>query len=90
VSLSEWLASNGCTHVAMEATGVYWKPVWHILSDSEFTLVPANAAHVKNVQRPRSLRFTKGMTATPVATVARLNWGASDGGSEGMASSIFR
>jgi len=33
----------------MEATGVYWKPVWHILSDSEFTLVLANAAHVKNV-----------------------------------------
>jgi hypothetical protein len=26
--LSEWLAANGCTHVAMEATGVYWKPVW--------------------------------------------------------------
>ncbi|MGA8613966.1 MAG: transposase, partial [Xanthobacteraceae bacterium] len=49
VSLSEWLASNGCTHVAMEATGVYWKPVWHILSDSEFTLVLANAAHMKNV-----------------------------------------
>ena len=49
VSLSEWLASNGCTHVAMEAAGVYWKPVWHILSDSAFTLVLANAAHVKNV-----------------------------------------
>ena len=49
MSLSEWLASNGCTHVAMEATGVYWKPVWHILSDGEFTLVLANAAHVKNV-----------------------------------------
>ena len=49
VSLSEWLASNGCTHVAMEATGVYWKPVWHILSDSAFTLVLADAAHVKNV-----------------------------------------
>src|SRR5581483_6167621 len=48
VSLAEWLASNGCTHVAMEATGVCWKPVWHILSDSEFTLVLANA-HVKNV-----------------------------------------
>src|SRR4029077_1361423 len=29
--LSEWLAVNECTHVAMEATGVYWKPVWHIL-----------------------------------------------------------
>src|SRR5437667_3160640 len=47
--LSEWLAANECTHVAMEATGVYWKPVWHILSDGEFALVLANAAHVKNV-----------------------------------------
>ena len=53
LSLSEWLASNGCTHVAMEATGVYWKPVWHILSDSAFTLVLANAAHVKNVPGPQ-------------------------------------
>jgi transposase len=33
----------------MEATGVYWKPVWHVLSDGEFTLILANAAHVKNV-----------------------------------------
>src|ERR1700736_5598547 len=47
--LSEWLAANNCTHVAMEATGVYWKPVWHILDDGEFELVLANAAHVKNV-----------------------------------------
>src|SRR5262249_53206630 len=38
-----------CTHIAMEATGVYWKPVWHILSDGDFELVLANAAHVKNV-----------------------------------------
>ena len=45
-----WLVGGeGCTHVAMEATGVYWKPVWHILSDGEFELVLANAAHVKNV-----------------------------------------
>jgi len=47
--LSEWLAANECTHVAMEATGVYWKPVWHILDDGDFVLVLANAAHVKNV-----------------------------------------
>jgi transposase len=47
--LSDWLSSEGCTHIAMEATGVYWKPVWHILSDGEFELVLANAAHVKNV-----------------------------------------
>jgi transposase len=48
-TLSEWLAANACTHVAMEATGVYWKPVWHILDYGEFELVLANAAHVKNV-----------------------------------------
>ena len=49
LALSEWLAEQGCTHIAMEATGVYWKPVWHILSDGDFTLTLANAAHVKNV-----------------------------------------
>jgi transposase len=49
LALSDWLASEGCTHVAMEATGVYWKPVWHVLSDGDFTLLLANAAHVKNV-----------------------------------------
>jgi transposase len=49
VALSEWLTETKCTHVAMEATGVYWKPVWHILSDGGFELVLANAAHIKNV-----------------------------------------
>ncbi len=49
LALSDWLAGEGCTHVAMEATGVYWKPVWHVLSDGDFALVLANAAHVKNV-----------------------------------------
>jgi len=49
MALSEWLSAQGCTHIAMEATGVYWKPVWHILSDGEFELILANAAHVKNV-----------------------------------------
>lgn len=47
--LSDWLAENKCTHIAMEATGVYWKPVWHILSGGDFELILANAAHVKNV-----------------------------------------
>ena len=49
LSLSAWLAVEGCTHIVMEATGVYWKPVWHILSDGDFALTLANAAHVKNV-----------------------------------------
>jgi transposase len=52
--LSEWLTENTCTHIAMEATGVYWKPVWHILADGEFELVLANAAHVKNVPGRKS------------------------------------
>ena len=49
LALSDWLRRSGCTHVAMEATGVYWKPVWHILDDGGFALMLANAAHVKNV-----------------------------------------
>ena len=49
MALSDWLSAEGATHIAMEATGVYWKPVWHILSDGEFELILANAAHVKNV-----------------------------------------
>jgi transposase len=48
-ALLEWLTALGCTHVAMEATGVYWKPVWNILSDGAFELIVANAAHIKNV-----------------------------------------
>src|SRR5262245_4258615 len=54
IALSEWLAETKCTHVAMEATGVYWKPVWHILSDEDFRLVLANAAHIKNVPGRKS------------------------------------
>ena len=54
MDLSDWLSSQGVTHIAMEATGVYWKPVWHILSDGEFELVLANAAHVKNVPGRKS------------------------------------
>jgi transposase len=49
LELSDWLSEHGCTHIAMEATGVYWKPVWHVLSDGDFELVLANASHVKNV-----------------------------------------
>ena len=41
--LAEWLTEAGCTHVAMEATGVYWKPVWHVLEDAQsFKLLLAN------------------------------------------------
>lgn len=48
LKLSDWLTEQECTHVAMESTGVYWKPVWNILEDS-FELVLANAQRIKNV-----------------------------------------
>lgn len=47
-ALADWLSTLAVTHAAMEATGVYWRPVWHIL-DGEFELVLANAAHIKAV-----------------------------------------
>jgi transposase len=63
LDLGEWLASHGVTHVAMEATGVYWRPVWHALSGSAlpaeltegevkedaFHLVLVNPMHMKKV-----------------------------------------
>jgi transposase len=48
MSLSGWLTQQDVTHVAMDAIGVYWKPVWHVLEES-FELVLANAMHIKNV-----------------------------------------
>ena len=49
VALKAWLEESRCTHVAMEATGVYWMPVFRILGDGGFELMVANAAHIKNV-----------------------------------------
>ena len=52
LDLSVWLAGQGATHIAMEATGVYWKPVWHILSDGEFDLV-IHSDTLEHVPAPR-------------------------------------
>jgi transposase len=48
LALRDWLSAHGVTVVAMEATGVFWKPVWAILED-EFELLLVNARHVKQV-----------------------------------------
>jgi transposase len=48
LALSEWLVSEGCKHVAIESTGVYWKPVFNILEGS-LEVVLVNARHVKAV-----------------------------------------
>ena len=47
-ALRDWLKENGITHVAMESTGVYWKPVYNIL-ESDFVILLVNARHIKNV-----------------------------------------
>jgi transposase len=48
LALSDWLREAGVTHVAMESTGVYWKPVYNVL-ESEFEVLLANARHIKFV-----------------------------------------
>jgi len=48
LELADWLRSEQITHVAMESTGVYWKPVWNIL-DGSFDLLLINAQHIKAV-----------------------------------------
>jgi transposase len=48
IELRDWLREQGCTHVGMEATGIYWKPVYAVLED-DFNLVVGNAHHIKNV-----------------------------------------
>jgi transposase len=53
LELADWLAARGCTDAALESTGVYWKPVWHIL-EGQFTLTLANAMHVRNVPGRKS------------------------------------
>lgn len=51
--LADWLTMQGGTHVAMEATGVYWKPVWHVL-EGACALVLANAMHIRNIPGRKS------------------------------------
>ncbi len=48
LQLKEWLSECGVAHVAMESTGVYWKPVYNLL-EGHFTLLVVNAYHIKNV-----------------------------------------
>jgi transposase len=45
---SAWLVGEGCTHVAMESTGVYWKPLYNIL-EGQLELLVVNAQHLKSV-----------------------------------------
>lgn len=48
LELRDWLEANGVTHVAMESTGIYWKPIFYVL-EGAFTCLLANAAHIAQV-----------------------------------------
>lgn len=53
LALGDWLAEAGCTHVAMESTGVYWKPIYNLLED-RFQVILVNARHIKAVPGRKS------------------------------------
>src|SRR5580765_1200917 len=53
IALADWLEESRCTHILLESTGVYWRPVYHILSE-RLTVVLANAAEAKNVPGRKS------------------------------------
>ena len=48
LQMADWLESEGVGQVAMESTGVYWKPVWNLLED-RFVVIVVNAKHIKQV-----------------------------------------
>jgi len=49
LALSDWLSEFGVTHVAMESTGIYWRPVFNLLEEDERTLVLVNPQHMRAV-----------------------------------------
>lgn len=49
IALAHWLTDCGCSQVAMESTGVYWKPIWNVLEAFDFEMLLANAHHIKNL-----------------------------------------
>ena len=62
LEMSDWLGQCGVTHVVMESTGVYWKPVWHVL-EGRFDLLLANAQHVKAIPGKKTDRRDAGWLA---------------------------
>ncbi len=54
LALADWLKSEGCTHVAMESTGVYWRPLYNVLEGTSLTVLVVNARHMKAVPGPQN------------------------------------
>jgi transposase len=49
LALADWLTQEGVSHVAMESTGVYWKPIYHLLEGRIKEILLVNAQHIKHV-----------------------------------------
>lgn len=75
LELADWLAAQGITHVAMEATGIYWKPIWHIL-EGRFELVLANAGVRKRKKQDARLNALQ-LPSRPAGMVS--GWRAGSG-----------
>ena len=69
--LRDWLKANACEAVAMESTGVFWKPIWKVLEE-EMELLLVNAQHMKAVafaqNGPQRCRVDRRLTPTGIAT----------------------
>jgi transposase len=79
LALADWLANAGCTHVAMESTGVYWRPIWNLL-EGQFDLLLVNAQYIKAVPGRQLLNATY---ANSLATAVRC-WLSAHGWSTGF------
>ena len=64
LAMLDWLSGAGCTHIAMESTGSYWRPVYNLL-EGHFELLVGNAYHMKTV--PGRKTDVKDNRATPIS-----------------------
>jgi len=69
LAMADWMTAQGVTHVAMESTGVFWKPIFNILED-RFTVLLVNAHHIKQVPGRQERRSGLPVDRTTLATRA--------------------
>jgi transposase len=58
--MRDWLKEQGCTHIALQATGVYWKPIYNLL-EGDFEILVVNAHHIKTVPGRKTERAGRRM-----------------------------
>ena|SRR6266498_2043883 len=74
LELGDWLAAAACTHVAMESTGVYWKPIYYNLLEGNFELLLVNARHIKQPAANAAVTRERSITAWPLDAARRKPW----------------